>query len=230
MGEEEEAKRNRRTHQQENDMNLTRSRTHTSTNSARQPGPTDQEKNPHKPFNTWSVIRLKAQRPLGEWLGTTIFAFLGIGANLAIVTSDGEAGSMETQYWAWGFATMVGKVIRVGLSCTGVQCFRKPLQPSIRSQHQDKGFLYEVLILTFSNRHLHIRRQLRRLPQSSSHPYTVDIPRVSLASRAALHLCPSTRRFLWRSAGLRSPLRQHRVPRRRPATGVNGSKCVHTAA
>lgn len=113
MGEEEEANRIRRTHQQQNDMNLTRSRTHISANSARQPGPTGQEKNPHKPFNTWAVIRSKAQRPLGEWLGTTIFAFLGIGANLAIVTSSGEAGSTETQYWAWGFATMVGKFFHV---------------------------------------------------------------------------------------------------------------------
>lgn len=135
MGEEEDAKRNRRTHQQQNGMSLTRSRTHTSANSARQPGPTDQEKNPHKPFNTWAVIRLKAQRPLGEWLGTTIFAFLGIGANLAIVTSDGEAGSMETQYWAWGLATMVGKFFCVGLSCTGVHRSRESLQPLARSHH-----------------------------------------------------------------------------------------------
>ena len=52
---------------------------------------------------------MKAQRPLGEWLGTTIYTFIGIGANLAAVTSSNEAGTLTTQYWAWGLATMIGK-------------------------------------------------------------------------------------------------------------------------
>jgi hypothetical protein len=74
-----------------------------------QPGLTDQERNPHKPFNLWAVARLTAQRPLGEGLGMTIYTFIGISSNLAAVTSSNEAGTMEAQYWAWGFATMMGK-------------------------------------------------------------------------------------------------------------------------
>lgn len=38
-----------------------------------------------------------------------IYTFVGIGSNLAAITSQNEAGTMETQYWAWGFATMIGK-------------------------------------------------------------------------------------------------------------------------
>jgi hypothetical protein len=64
-----------------------------------------------RPFNMWAVARLKAQRPLGEWLGMTVYTFIGISANLAAVTSSSEALTMEGQYWAWGFATMIGKFI-----------------------------------------------------------------------------------------------------------------------
>jgi hypothetical protein len=109
MGEEEEAKHRRRDRQ--NDPSLVRHRTNKSSKSLQPPGLTDQEKNPNKPFNAWAVTRLKAQRPLGEWLGMTIFTFVGISSNLAAVTSSNEAGTMETQYWAWGFATMIGKFV-----------------------------------------------------------------------------------------------------------------------
>ena len=109
MEEEEEVKHRRR-----DDQGISRRRTNKSGKSQdqrqQQPqGLTDQERNPHKPFNLWAVARLKAQRPLGEWLGMTIYTFIGISANLAAVTSSNEAGTMETQYWAWGFATMMGK-------------------------------------------------------------------------------------------------------------------------
>jgi aquaglyceroporin related protein len=51
-------------------------------------------------------------------LGMTVFTFVGISSNLAAVTSSNEAGTMETQYWAWGFATMIGKfALRCDLSC-----------------------------------------------------------------------------------------------------------------
>jgi hypothetical protein len=90
MGEEEEAKHRRRDRQ--NDPSLVRHRT-------------------NKSSKSWAVTRLKAQRPLGEWLGMTIFTFVGISSNLAAVTSSNEAGTMETQYWAWGFATMIGKFV-----------------------------------------------------------------------------------------------------------------------
>ncbi|GAB7327550.1 hypothetical protein MBLNU13_g11412t1 [Cladosporium sp. NU13] len=116
--EEEEVKHHRRDRQHE-DPGITRHRTNKSVKSQeqqQQPGLTDQERNPHKPFNLWAVARLKAQRPLGEWLGMTIYTFIGIGSNLAAVTSSNEAGTMETQYWAWGFATMIGIYISGGSS------------------------------------------------------------------------------------------------------------------
>lgn len=101
----------RRRDRQQRDPAIARHHTNKSVKSQEQqpPGLTDQERNPHKPFNLWAVARLKAQRPLGEWLGMTIYTFIGIGSNLAAVTSSNEAGTMETQYWAWGFATMIGK-------------------------------------------------------------------------------------------------------------------------
>jgi hypothetical protein len=116
VGEEEEAKHRRR--DRRNDPSMVRRRTNMSSKSQESPGLTDQEKNPNKPFNAWAVTRLKAQRPLGEWLGMTIFTFVGISSNLAAVTTSNEAGTMETQYWAWGFATMIGKLaLRYDLSC-----------------------------------------------------------------------------------------------------------------
>ena len=109
--EEEEEVKHRRRDRQHDDPAIARHRTNKSTKSQeqQQQGLTDQERNPHKPFNLWAVARLKAQRPLGEWLGMTIYTFIGVGSNLAAVTSSNEAGTMETQYWAWGFATMIGK-------------------------------------------------------------------------------------------------------------------------
>jgi len=112
MEEEEEVKHHRREGQQD-DQDVSRQRTNKSGKSQQQQqsGQTDQERNPNKPFNMWAVARLKAQRPLGEFLGMTIYTFIGIGSNLAAVTSSNEAGTMETQYWAWGFATMIGKSV-----------------------------------------------------------------------------------------------------------------------
>jgi hypothetical protein len=45
----------------------------------------------------------------------TVYTFIGIGVNLAAVTSSNEAATMETQYWAWGFATMIGKSFLTGM-------------------------------------------------------------------------------------------------------------------
>ena len=136
MEEEEEAKHRRRD-RQKNDQGLARHRTNKSGKSQeqqqQQPGPTDQERNPHKPFNMWAVARLKAQRPLGEWLGMTIYTFIGISSNFAAVTSSNEAGTMETQYWAWGFATMIGK-------SSPVRCSYPPQKPTpfpINERKQD---------------------------------------------------------------------------------------------
>lgn len=81
---------------------------HGTADSFEPPKPTEQERNPQKPFNVWAVMRLKAQRPLGELLGVVVYSFIGISANLAVVTSQNEAGTLTTGYWAWGFATMIG--------------------------------------------------------------------------------------------------------------------------
>lgn len=110
--EEEQAKARRQNRQQRlptDNQSLARPGTNRSAASFKRPGPTDQERNPHKPFNMWAVARLRAQRPLGEWLGVTIYTFIGISANLAGVTSSNEAGTLTTLYWAWGLATMIGK-------------------------------------------------------------------------------------------------------------------------
>ena len=107
--EEAERRKHLRRIRRQNHPAFARQRTNVSVSSRKEPGPTEQEKNPHKPFNMWAAARLKAQQPLGEWLGVTIYTFIGIGVNLAAVTSSNEAATMETQYWAWGFATMIGK-------------------------------------------------------------------------------------------------------------------------
>jgi hypothetical protein len=109
--EEAEQRKHLRRIRRQNHPGFARQRTNASVSSRKKPGPTEQEKDPQKPFNIWAEARLKAQRPLGEWLGVTIYTFIGIGANLAAVTSSNEAGTMETMYWAWGFATMIGKSI-----------------------------------------------------------------------------------------------------------------------
>lgn len=97
------------------DGSLTR---HGTAESFEPPKPTEQERNPQKPFNVWAVARLKAQRPLGEWLGVVIYSFIGLSANLAAVTSQNEAGTLETGYWAWGFATMIGESAQMEGICS----------------------------------------------------------------------------------------------------------------
>lgn len=118
--EEAERRKYLRRVRRQNHPGFARQRTNVSVSSRKEPGPTEQEKNPEKPFNIWAVARLRAQRPLGEWLGVTIYTFIGIAANLAAVTSSNEAGTMETQYWAWGFATMIGEC--VPRSCFSRRC------------------------------------------------------------------------------------------------------------
>jgi hypothetical protein len=114
--EEAEQRKHLRRLRRQNHPGFGRQRTNASVGSRKEPGPTEQEKDPHKPFNVWAKMRLRAQRPLGEWLGMTVYTFIGIGVNLAAVTSSNEAATMETQYWAWGFATMIGKSCRLSRS------------------------------------------------------------------------------------------------------------------
>ncbi|KAK4497540.1 hypothetical protein PRZ48_011991 [Zasmidium cellare] len=67
-----------------------------------------------RPFNTWAKIRLHLQRPLAEWLGTTIFMFVGACGNLSVITSNYQTGSMQSMYWCWGFAVMLAIYIAGG--------------------------------------------------------------------------------------------------------------------
>ncbi|KAF2169535.1 hypothetical protein M409DRAFT_19948 [Zasmidium cellare ATCC 36951] len=67
-----------------------------------------------RPFNYWAKIRLHLQRPLAEWLGTTIFMFVGSCGNLSVITSNYQTGSMQSMYWCWGFAVMLAIYIAGG--------------------------------------------------------------------------------------------------------------------
>lgn len=67
-------------------------------------------------FNTWSCIRRRFQNPLGEWLGTLVLCFVGISSNLAVTTSQQQAGTYQSMYWSWGFAAMLGIYISGGSS------------------------------------------------------------------------------------------------------------------
>ncbi|CAK3967190.1 aquaporin-like protein [Lecanosticta acicola] len=65
-------------------------------------------------LNTWSAIRQRCQRPLAEWLGTTILIFIGICSNLSVITSNEQTGSFQSMYWCWGFAVMLAIYIAGG--------------------------------------------------------------------------------------------------------------------
>lgn len=214
--EEAEQRKHQRRIRRQNQSGLGRQRTNESVSSRKEPGPTEQEKDPQKPFNVWAKMRLRAQRPLGEWLGMTVYTFIGIGVNLAAVTSSNEAATMETQYWAWGFATMIGKSV-----LTGMLFVRPGL--AICS--------WKYLTLTSPpNRNLHIRRLLRRLPQPRPDHNPHHLPRFPLAPRPTIHPRASARRLLRRSPCGGSLLRLDHIPRRRPATRINWSEHVHPAA
>lgn len=59
-----------------------------------------------RPFNEWARLRIKFHRPLAEFLGALIFAFIGCGGDLAVVTSQQNAGTLYSTYWNWGFGIM----------------------------------------------------------------------------------------------------------------------------
>ncbi|KJX98796.1 aquaporin-like protein [Zymoseptoria brevis] len=68
-----------------------------------------------QPFNHWALLRLRFQRPLAEWLGTTIYSFIGISGTLAVQTSSPSSPlTPQSQYWTWGFATMLAIYVSGG--------------------------------------------------------------------------------------------------------------------
>ncbi|GAB7363224.1 hypothetical protein MBLNU230_g3506t1 [Neophaeotheca triangularis] len=66
-----------------------------------------------RPYNHWAYVRRFAQRPLAEWLGTVIFTFLGVSANVVVKAQD-PPGNIQTSYWTWGFALMLAIYIAGG--------------------------------------------------------------------------------------------------------------------
>ena len=158
--EEAERRKHLRRIRRQNHPAFARQRTNVSVSSRKEPGPTEQEKDPHKPFNMWAAARLKAQRPLGEWLGVTIYTFIGIGVNLAAVTSSNEAATMETQYWAWGFATMIGKFDSI-ISATAI-----PRHQS-RQDSWKQFILYHAIMLT-------LRQQAFTFPAAAQVAFSIQ--------------------------------------------------------
>lgn len=69
-----------------------------------------------RPFNPWAKFRMKFQRPLAEFLGMSVFMFLGVSANLSVYVSQQQSGSQQTVWWTWGFAVMIGIYIAGGTS------------------------------------------------------------------------------------------------------------------
>ncbi|EYE90403.1 MIP/aquaporin family protein [Aspergillus ruber CBS 135680] len=67
-------------------------------------------------FNTWGRIRNIFREFLGELLGSTIALLIGLCASLSRVTSQEQAGTFESQSWAWGFGFMVGIYVAGGIS------------------------------------------------------------------------------------------------------------------
>ncbi|KAM0724215.1 hypothetical protein Q7P37_000097 [Cladosporium fusiforme] len=69
-----------------------------------------------QPFNHWARFRMQFQRPLAEFLGMSIFIFLGTSANLSVYVSQAQSGDQQTVWWTWGFAVMIGIYIAGGSS------------------------------------------------------------------------------------------------------------------
>lgn len=67
-------------------------------------------------LNAWARFRMKFQRPLAEFLGMSIFMFLGTSANFSVYVSQAQAGDQQTVWWTWGFAVMIGIYIAGGSS------------------------------------------------------------------------------------------------------------------
>lgn len=65
-------------------------------------------------FNRWSRFRFYFQCPLAEWLGTTVYIFIGLCGNLSVITSEYKTGSMQSMYSCWGFAVMLAIYIAGG--------------------------------------------------------------------------------------------------------------------
>lgn len=69
-----------------------------------------------QPFNIWARFRMQFTRPLAEFLGMTVFMFLGTSANLSVYVSESSSGNQNTVWWSWGFAVMIGIYVAGGSS------------------------------------------------------------------------------------------------------------------
>ncbi|KAK8184024.1 aquaporin-like protein, partial [Phyllosticta citribraziliensis] len=70
----------------------------------------------HNNHTHWSVIRTRFREPFAEFLAVVVQLTLGFCADLTAITSNSVNGNAATNYFAWGFATMLGIYIAGGIS------------------------------------------------------------------------------------------------------------------
>ncbi|KAK8173714.1 putative MIP transporter [Phyllosticta citrichinensis] len=70
----------------------------------------------HNNHTHWSVIRTCFREPFAEFLAVVVQLTLGFCADLTAITSNSVNGDAATNYFAWGFATMLGIYIAGGIS------------------------------------------------------------------------------------------------------------------
>jgi hypothetical protein len=100
-----------------------------------------------------------------------------------------------------------------------------------RKHNTNRSFPLLTSPLPPPHKHLHLRRQQRRLPQPLPNHNPHHLPGLPLAARPNLHPHPNPRRFLRSSPSLRSPPQQHPLPRqRRLDPSLHRRKHVHAAS
>ncbi|KAK7525580.1 putative MIP transporter [Phyllosticta citriasiana] len=70
----------------------------------------------HNNHTHWSVIRTRFREPFAEFLAVVVQLTLGFCADLTAITSNSVNGNAATNYFAWGFATMLGIYVAGGIS------------------------------------------------------------------------------------------------------------------
>ncbi|KAK8214304.1 aquaporin-like protein [Phyllosticta capitalensis] len=70
----------------------------------------------HNNHTHWSVIRTRFREPFAEFLAVVVQLTLGFCADLTAITSNSVNGDAATNYFAWGFATMLAIYVAGGIS------------------------------------------------------------------------------------------------------------------
>ncbi|TVY38554.1 putative membrane protein [Lachnellula occidentalis] len=66
--------------------------------------------------NGWASFRSRFREPLAECLATMVMVLVGLCTNLAVQTSNNEAGTFQSQNWGWGLGVTLGIYIAGGVS------------------------------------------------------------------------------------------------------------------